>query len=74
LGAAAAAAGAYYYYTQAGDVKSLQANAKKHEEEVKVKMREAADAAKARGDDAYRKGQLSYEDAKVRLHFPLCWI
>jgi glycerol kinase len=65
LGAAAVAGGAYYYYTQPEDIKALEAKAKKHEQEVKAKTREAADSAKARGDDAYKKGQLRYEDAKV---------
>jgi len=65
LGAAGVAGVAYYYYTQPDDAKALQANAKKHEEEAKAKTREAVDAAKARGDDVYKKGQLRYEDAKV---------
>jgi hypothetical protein len=67
LGAAGVAGLAYYYYTQPEDVKALEASAKKHEEEVKAKTREAVDAAKARGDDAYKRGQLRYDDAKVCL-------
>jgi hypothetical protein len=67
LGATAVAGGAYYYYTQSEDAKAVEAKAKKHEEELRNKAREAANAAKARTDDAYKKGQLKYEDAKVSI-------
>ena len=66
MGATSVAIFAYYYYTQSEGAKSVDINAKRHEEDVRAKMREAAEAAKARGDDAYRKGQLRYDDAKVR--------
>jgi flagellar biosynthesis/type III secretory pathway protein FliH len=72
LGAAAVAGATYFYYTQPEDVKALEAKAKKDEEELRSKAREAAEAAKARGDEAYRKGQLKYEEAKVSVQRYFC--
>ena len=59
------AGGAFYYYTSQEEGRRIEANAKKHEEEWRARAREAAETAKVRGEDAYKRGQLKYDDAKV---------
>ncbi|KAE9408617.1 hypothetical protein BT96DRAFT_665469 [Gymnopus androsaceus JB14] len=66
FGALAAAGGAaYWYYTNPNEAEQLKAKAKKDEEEAIQKAREAGSAGKARVEDAYRMGQLKFDEVKA---------
>ncbi|KAJ3787280.1 hypothetical protein GGU10DRAFT_349166 [Lentinula aff. detonsa] len=62
---AAVGAGAYWYYSNPDEVARLEAKAKKDEQEAVQKAREAGGAGKARIEDAYRMGQLKFDEAKA---------
>jgi hypothetical protein len=63
----AAAAGGYWYYAHPEDVSATKNKAKADEEEMIRKGRQSVDAAKAHADDAYQRGQATYDETKVCL-------
>jgi hypothetical protein len=54
----------YYYYTR-GNPSIDREKARREEEEVKRKLKEVGEAGKGDAEEALRRGQQKYEEAKV---------